>query len=272
MNTLTKTTTKLSLCLALATMFGHANASNISEHLSQISDDRNDNYFRIGIGGSIYDNPFEGKSESRFALPIEARYTMGNFFTELSSNSLGAPGLAAGYTFWEDQNWSIDAILTLSDFIDISEIDRFDNSNLQDRGSSLAAGIRATYFYENYVLQANLLPFDSHGARGSLSVGRYWQLGDWNFTAAAAARYTSSKYNDFYLGVDAEQSSESFPEYQAGAGFSLALDLGVEYQINEDWYFDATLRHSEFSDAVQDSPLILDDRGTALSVSVNYIF
>lgn len=272
MKTIQNGKTKLTMALILAISSTLASASNISEHLSTVADDRNDNYFRIGVGGSYYQNPFEGESEGSFTIPIEWRYNINGFFTELSSDSLGAPGLAAGYTFWQNKNWQFDALLTLSNYIDISETDRFDGSNLKDRGNALAGGLRATYFHDNWVVQANLLPFNSHGARGSISAGRNWQIGDWNFTAAGSVNYSSSKYNDFYLGVDAEQSSDKFAEYEAGSGFSFVAEVGAEYQISEDWNFQAKLQHAEYSSALKDSPLFAEDRSTGLSLSVNYVF
>lgn len=272
MKTLKLTKTKLATFLTLALSCNLAFASNISEHLSTVADDRSDNYFRIGVGASYYKNPLEGDTEGSFNIPIEWRYDINGFFTELSSDSLGAPGLAAGYTVWENRNWRFDAMLTLSNYIDVSEIDRFDGSNLKDRGNALAGGLRATYFHNNWVVQANLLPFNSHGATGSISAGRNWQLGDWNFTAAGSVNYSSSKYNDFYFGVDAEQSSELFSEYDAGSGFAFVAEVGAEYEISEDWYFATKLRHAEYSSALKDSPLFAEDRSTGLSISINYVF
>lgn len=272
MKMLKSNSTKSLMGLTMAMLMGSAQANNISEHVSRTNGDSADGYFKIGIGGAVYKDVFEGGSESSAFVPVEGRYQWKGAFAEISSSSIAVPGLAAGYNVWQNDNWSVDALVTLSAAIDVSEIDRFDNSNLKDRSNALAGGVRVTHFYDDYVFQGHLLTASKRGVVAALAAGRHWQVNNWNFIALASARYNSSKYNDFYFGVDESEVNDDFAAYQAGSGVTFEAELAAEYPLSENWVFEAAVRHAEFSGALKDSPLLVEDRASSLRMSVSYVF
>lgn len=261
------------LLTALSLYIPHAvMANNISDHGSPTTNESDGGYFKIGLGGGMGRDVIDDEFESGFGVPIEGRYEWKGAFAEVSSSSIGVPGLALGYTMWQSPDWTVDAIVTLASFFDPDDYDRTKNSNLKERNGALLGGIRATRFYKDFVFQSHVLAGKNKGLAVALAAGHYWQVKNWNFMALLSTRYNSAKYNDFYYGIDEDETSDEFDAYEAGSGLNFQAEIAAEYPISENWVFETAIRHTELSSAMSDSPIFTKDRTTGIRASISYVF
>jgi len=82
----------------------------------------------------------------------------------------------------------------------------------------------------------------------------------------------SDEYADTYFGVSAAESLASGGDFAAfdaeGGALSAGVELGVTYEINDDWGIDSAVTYNQFLGSAADSPIVQQGSEDSLSVRV----
>lgn len=256
------------LALAVSSLTQAENIGNLGTE----QDDESSGYFQIGFAGGWADRPLEDDFNDFGGLVIEGRYEWNNAFVELTSDSIGVPGFAIGYELWENPNWAVDLVaIPVQGELNPRDIERLENSNLRKREGLTLTGVRATRFFNEFILQGHLLPL-GRGTVVSIAAGKFWQIKNWNISALAALRYNSSEVNQRSWDVTAIEASIDFPEYQSGSDVNAMLQLRAEYPITENWVAESTLFYTSVGDSIYDSPLVAKRQAKGIAFEISYVF
>ena len=259
------------MCAIALGVSSYSHAENIGD-LGSKQGEESAGYFQVGLGGGWADRPLEGDFNGFGGLVIEGRYKWKGAFVELTSDSIGVPGFAIGYELWENQNWAVDLVaIPVVGELNPWDIERLEDSNLRKRDGLTLTGIRATRFFEDFIVQSHLLPI-GRGTVASLAVGKFWQIKNLNLSALGALRYNSEEVNRRSWDVRPIEASAEFPEYQSGSDVNAVFQLRAEYPITENWVAESTLFYSRVGDAIYESPLVSKRHAKGVSFEIGYVF
>lgn len=237
-------------------------------------------YLEIGVGVGALRSPFYGLPEGNtdyslrgaLTLTLNGRYQYRRFFIETFSESM--EDLTFGYNFGSGTNWALD-IVALQQHEEISEDTSDDLEGLNTRESDFTMGLRATGYFDPFIVQLHGLTDISSVHNGqiiSLKLARYWLYKNWNFHAIVGASYRSEKIADYYLSVTKAQASDKFHEFDAGAGTTYVAELGATYPLNERWVLRSFVRRLSLNHELMGSPLVIGRHEDVLLTSINYVF
>lgn len=259
-----------------------ASAGDIAMDVRQTSiDSEQGGYFEIGIGyeySSSIDAVADGSSDqsSGGVINLGGAYYYRGLFIEAAMETYD--GLNLGYQVVGNENWSVDLLASSlsGDFTIEDEASTLSaDQQLVDRDSLYnGAGIRLTRYLGHTVLQGRLVDdiHNGNGLRASARLGRNWQLRNWNLHGIVSYDYASAKTMEYLVGITDEEATERFVAYKPGAGSAVSLELGAAYPVSEHVVWNTRLLHTQFSDEVSDSPLLVDDHHTGFSTTLNYVF
>lgn len=236
-------------------------------------------FLEVGISGRVWTRPQVGPGDkASYGVVVSGEYRYKGLFVEAINGT--ADGVNVGYQLWNDDEWIVDFIGFNGTAGSVGEMDPNlgDTARslwLMDRNTALTgAGLRATRYFDDYILQFRVLNdvYHSRGNYGSARVGRSWQYRNWNFHAMAGVEFYDSKFAQHVYGVSAVQASNFFPEYRPGAVVTPEFEVGVTYPVNQNWVFRATARHTFLPDAVTDNALYADSSQSQFFASLSYVF
>ena len=248
-------------------------------------------YLELGIGTGSGNSPritkddLAGNPKGHFfglGLFVGLEYRYKNIFFEATPR--GIDGIQLGYTLWNNADWSVDVLAASGSVISPSNRTTVIPSGLTEEQRNVAiverkrpyvgAGIRVTGYLNDYIVQflATSDYRSDAGYRGSIRLGRNWQIKNWNVHGIVAATYRSADTNQHFYGISADEATTLFPEYKPGSSVSVFGEIGATYPITQDWVFRSALRYSPFPDAIKDSPLFDGNYGAAAITSISYVF
>lgn len=259
-----------------------ASAGDIAMDVRQTNiDSEQGGYFEIGVGyeySSSIDAVVDGSSDqsSGGVINLGGAYYYKGLFIEAAMETYD--GLNLGYQLVGNENWSVDLLasslsgnFTVEDEASSASADQ----QLVDRNSLYnGAGIRLTRYFGHTVLQGRLVDdiHEGNGLRASARLGRNWQQRNWNLHGIVSYDYASAKTMEYLVGITDEEATERFVAYKPGGGSAVSLELGAAYPVSEHVVWNARLLHTQFSDEVSDSPLLVDDQRTSFTTTLNYVF
>jgi outer membrane scaffolding protein for murein synthesis (MipA/OmpV family) len=248
--------------------------------------DSTENYLELGLMYAAGSGPSFGDDGSwtDSSMIINGSYNWNGLFVENYSES--GHGLVAGYSAFNNDNWSLDLLVT-TDWgqKNFDNNGRYPSINNEDYSDPLTVGGRLTGYLDNNIVQFSInqdATGDHNGTTISALIGKNWQVRNWNFHGIIGVEYASAKLNDFYVGVsDARAASSRFDSlvggasaYEAGDSFSFSTEFGVTYPITEDWVYRLTGRVVTIADEITDSPYYVkkDSVATSFRTSLSYVF
>lgn len=137
------------------------------------------------------------------------------------------------------------------------------------------SGLRATGYYENYIVQLHALTDTSDVHNGqvySFKIARHWQYKNWNLHAIESISYRTEPVASYYLSVEPQDVTEKFPEFHAKAGITQVFELGATYPISQKWVYRGFIRHIELDRQWINSPLLTSCQGNMFMNSIYYVF
>ncbi len=235
--------------------------------------EQNGGYFELGAGVSARNkNLFKGnedESKTSFGARINLGYQWNGLFVDLNDDD----GFSIGYNALNTENWSFDLVGGRLIGIDKDNSDLF--SDLRKRESTATYGLRATGFYNNTILQAEIRQAhhdDFDGTQASFLAGTSWQYRNLNTHLIAGIHYSSAGINDYYWGIREDEASELFPVYSAGDSVAFSTELGFTYPLSQNWILKSKLNYVYGSKEFADSPLRADDSQHFVSASAAVIY
>lgn len=244
---------------------------------NSLDDSEPDNFLEIGvgagagIGSSMTDEDGIGAG---LGLNLAGSYNWKGFFIDVFSET--AEPVVIGYNAYNHDNWSFDIVLgTTGTGISDDTDDRF--IGLTEREKSSMFGGRLTGYLGKNLIQIAIkhdVKGRSKGTVASVLLGRNWQYRNWNFHGLIGAHLADAKYNDYYLGVTAEESAlTGIAAYDGESTLVFNSTMGVTYPISESWIYRATVSlGSNFGQ--NDSSLFEKRRNfhAGIGTSISYVF
>ncbi|WP_040615521.1 MipA/OmpV family protein [Oceanicola granulosus] len=96
-------------------------------------------------------------------------------------------------------------------------------------------------------------------------------LGGLTMSVGPRMLFGSEQYSDTYFGVSAAESAASgtLAAYEADGGpVSAGVELGMTYDINQDWGVDGAVRYDRFVGSAADSPIVEQGSDEQLSLRI----
>ena len=247
----------------------------------------NGGHFEVGLGfdytNSARLTTSDNEDGASVTLEIGGAYRYNGLFIELSQGTLD--GLSIGYHLWSNDTWAIDVlgssingVLTEEDDEDDNRSNRSEaqrNNALIDRDTFYnGAGFRATAYFGNTIFQYRLVSdiHDDNGVMSTLRLGRSWQFRNWNFHSVVSASYASAKTSRYWYGITESEATTRFSEYDLDSTMTYTAEIGLTYPISEHVVFRSSARYTQFSNDIQDSPLVDSSGSTYIATSINYVF
>lgn len=261
------------------TLSSFAYSADITRTLRNNAQDNNEpeNFLEIGVGAGAFIGSSITKQngkDSNLGLTLSASYNWHNFFIDVFAET-GEP-VVIGYNAYNNDVWSFDVVLgTTGTGVSDNTDNRF--IGLNKRESSAMLGGRLTGYLGDSILQISLRHDVSGSSKGTLAsalAGRNWQYRNWNFHGLISVSVSDEKFNDYYLGVTAQESAVTGLEvYDGKTSMAFSSSIGVTYPISENWIYRATL-YASAGTGLNDSPLFAKKRNfrTGVNTSISYVF
>jgi len=206
----------------------------------------NDGYFEFSLSSILNKMPIPGSDELVGTVGIGGHYRYKRFFIDVHAESYNQ--FQFGLNAYSGDMWSIDYLAATSEHGVDSEL----NTELKlftARKQATFLGARATGYNGPYILQFETLWDISELHNGSLltaSFARTWLYRNWNFHALLGARYESERTLDYQFGIDPDEATSAYPEYQAGSGTTFVGEAGVTYPLNQYVILKSTFRWDSY--------------------------
>ncbi|MCJ8271978.1 MAG: MipA/OmpV family protein [Psychrosphaera sp.] len=245
-------------------------------------------YLKLGFGYQSLTGPYS-KQTKGFSLFFNGRYQWQNgLFIELPGDSSKLePGIAVGYNFYNTEHWDFDLITNQTHGNIVYNVVQENQQSIAiHRDSTTMLGIRGNGYYGDNTVRMTIMPYSFNhdydtGVYASLWLARNWQLKNWNIHSSIGFQYRSEEIMDYYYGISQQIAIDSTPAYHAGSGINITGQIGASYPLSESWVFESYLRYTEFSDSINDSPIVKNaiswdptrsNNEYEFSVMMNYVF
>lgn len=226
----------------------------------------------VPLVGWVSDDPEDPTSGAlEVGLAFDGRAEWKGLFVETIFHSFNS--IALGYTPWSNDKTSVDLLIT--DGLGRYEPGIGAFQSVENRGSDVVAGIRATHHFDKTLVQLEVSSDVSgkhDGQMVALQLGRFRQVRNWNLHGLIGARYFTDNMLDHYFGISEAESTADIPRYEASGGTLASLEIGATLPLTEKWIFKSTAEGLYLPDSVSDSPLADDRVAVIVSTSVNYVF
>ena len=266
----------LPTAMLLLLLLAHgAYAADISRDIREGREDESlehGGYFEFSLSSILNQMPIPGSDELIGTIGIGGHYRYKRFFIDAHAESYNQFQL--GLNAYSGEVWSVDFLTATSEHGVDSEL----NTELKlftERDSASYLGVRATGYNGPYLLQFETLWDISELHYGTLltaSVARTWLYRNWNFHALLGARFETARALDYQFGIDADEATAAYPEYEADSGTTFVTEAGVTYPLNEYLVLKSTFRWWELPSAVVGSPFITDDSYLTFSNSITFVY
>lgn len=266
---------RLSVTLLLLWLSYGLHAADISRDIRAGREDEtveNDGYIEVSFSGILNEMPIPGSDELIGTVGLGGHYRFKRFFVDAHAESYNQ--FQYGLNAYSGDIWSVDFLGAVSEHGVDSEL----NTELKlftEREEANYLGVRATGYNGPYIFQFETLWDISELHYGSLltaSIARTWLYRNWNFHALLGARFESARTLDYQFGIDANEATGTYPQYEAGSGTTFVTEAGVTYPLNEYFILKSTFRWWELPSAVVDSPIINNDSYLTFSNSITFVY
>jgi len=266
---------RLSAALLLLLFAQSVYSADISRDMRAGREDEtieNDGYFEFSLSSILNEMPIPGTDKLVGTVGLGGHYRYKRFFIDAHAESYNQ--FQFGLNAYSGDVWSIDVLAAGSEHGVDSELNR-ELRNITTRKPAFYSGFRATGYSDPYILQFETLWDISERHYGSLftaSIARTWLYRNWNFHALLGARYESARALDYQFGIDVEEATINYPQYEAGSGTTFVSELGVTYPLNQYLVLKSTFRWWELPSAVVGSPVIEGDGYLTFSNSITLVY
>ncbi len=145
-------------------------------------------------------------------------------------------------------------------------------SDIKKRRWALDAGLSYHYIYNHHVFSIQALADVSgvyKGLRSAIQWQSHLQLGRLNLVPSLGVWYKSTKLNDYFYGLSAEESS--YGEIEVGSSWQAYAKIDARWPLNKANSLRFHLAYYDYS-AVDDSPLFEHTYSMTAFIGFNHIF
>ncbi len=103
-------------------------------------------------------------------------------------------------------------------------------------------------------------------------MGTKIKKGQWTFVPSLMLFWFSQGFNEYYYGVQEDESTQSRIEYQPNAGINMAVQSYINYQLTSEWGVLTNIRADYLNSTISDSPIVSDNYIFSGMISLLYTF
>ena len=274
--------------LSINALLGFAIISStgvVAGETTTASDNNDGGFLKVGYGYKHEVSPYQDEVNGG-SLFVNGRYQWSGFFVEAfyGANQRNE-GLSVGYNFVNTEHWNFD-INTVKAHGEINVvIGDEDKLLVQQYDDTDMLGLRATGFYDQTTIQFLIAPYSFNssyddGIYASAWLGQSWQLKNWEFHASLGLEYRSEEIMDYYYGISSAQATKHLGQYNPSAGIDATAQISLSYPISQPLVFESYLKYTDYSDGVENSPVISllstidgrSDKKTEFGLLISYVF
>lgn len=250
--------------LSAYTGYSVADESQPKDQQQSYKNSRDGYSLSVGLGYMNIESPtaIEEKFDG-FKVVIDGRYQWKGLFVELANYRARSKNLpAAGYNFYSTEHWNLDVIAAAATAR--GEFNYYVDGQAKQISDETTRGFgfRAQGSWGNSVVQIVALPYFHEDFRSnsavdyaSLWVGHRWQIRNWSLNGLLGAVYKSSGLLDHQYGVTEGEADKIVWAYEPSSGIDYTAHIDLSYPVSKNILFQIYSRHTQYSDAVLDSPL-----------------
>lgn len=222
----------------------------------------------IGGGGYIQSQPYEGADPMVTPTPV--------IFFDNSLFYIRWVRMGMYFAGEKKENYSWGASITLQPRpFGYKPKDATILNGMDERETSWEAGLALAFKHEKFFFETILVHDVLDRSNGSViraELGTDYKTGDWSFYPSILAVWHSNKFNDYYYGVNNDESSLFRPAYTAKADIDYAAQTYINYAFNKHWNTLINLRADYLSAQIRHSPVVDDNLMLSGMVSLIYNF
>ena len=109
-----------------------------------------------------------------------------------------------------------------------------------------------------------------NGGGARLGWSKTWQEGNWQLEPWAKLNWYSAEKSDYYFGVTEAEALDDRPAYRLSDTTSMSAGAAVRYTAWKQHHFSFNLGYTHFNDAINDSPIVVDNDVFNTSISYRY--
>jgi len=148
-------------------------------------------------------------------------------------------------------------------------------AGLSDTDYSYHGGLSIGWSLASVRLNAQLLTDllgESDGSEFVGTLSKSYTIGGLSLTPALSLNWQDSTLVDHYYGINADQATDQRAQYRPDAALNVALALTASYPITHSLDLIGTARVDQYGSAIEDSPIVDNNRTTSTSVGLIYSF
>jgi outer membrane scaffolding protein for murein synthesis (MipA/OmpV family) len=212
----------------------------------------------------------------------------GFFLQTNARRSAAIDGGELGYQVTVQKDWQLDVILKayIEGFDPAYIIDHQEESipqleGLNEREFTGGIALRYSHFFDNAIFYIDLAAARTgENSQGNYSTGLivdsfYSHLvpyRNWDIYFGAGLTFYDQALVDYYIGIDANEVTNSRALYSADSGFRAQLEVYAQYPLSQSWSFNAGVTQSIYSNHIKKSPLVDRNKLTQVMIGVLYVF
>jgi outer membrane protein len=188
--------------------------------------------------------------------------------------SLSSSGL--GYQFYQGK--SIPLNLSVKLHLSHSGYEPSDSdflNGMQERDPSYDASIIGD-FHTSWGVTSLYLSHDITNSYDSFNFGASQffpiDLGQFTITPSLSAHYFSKKFNQYYFGVESNESNVNRTRYSPNSDFVLDFSYYLSYQFSKNWQLINSTTFVYYGSEITDSPIVSTEHQIYSSIGAYYYF
>ena len=226
------------------------------------------NDYAIGLAITGEQNPYSGSENGASAYPFLTSFRDSAFTDDwflIRDGDLGVRWVSTS-------GWELGAVGRIQT-LGLGNTETDNLLGIADRKWTLEVG--PTIGWRGWPVHINLKTYaevsDRHDgmiSQFALSLPMEWSRG--YFVPSVELIHQTDDYANYYFGVTAAESTQTRPEYSAGAATNLAFKARWGYALNEKWLLSGALGLERLDSAVTNSPIVDRDDIWSARIGIAY--
>jgi len=223
-----------------------------------------ENYLSIGAGPYIQSQPY--KDTDAFILPTPVIFLEYEIFYVRWSQM--------GVYFYGGEDWGLSLMLQPRPYGYKADDSQY-LEGMSDRKSSWEGGLSLAGkndlgFAE--IIYAHDLLNSSNRSLIRAEIGTKIKYKQWTFVPSLMLFWFSKGFNDYYYGVNENESTQTREEYHPNAGINGAFQSYLNYQLSSEWGILTNIRADYLNSTISNSPIVSDKHILSGMISLLYTF
>ncbi len=217
----------------------------------------------VGVIAADRDAPYTGLDEDLLVVPL----------VRFEGERLYLRGLRAGWRLLDTPTYEL-ALIGQARLDGYDARDSLFLTGMADRRASLDLGLASTWTSKKIGAIELSVAADALDRSGGTELAASWNLlfraGGWTVVPGASLRWQNADLVDYYYGVRGSEAIVGRPAYTGDAALTPDVSVLATLPFAQRWTLFVRASHAWLPSEIADSPIVDDDRSTALFLGLGY--